>query len=305
MSYLPGQTPEDPENPYASPRAEHWQSGEPPRLPGLVHRDIDVGEVFGQSWRIFKDEIGVCIGAFLVAQVIIFAGNMASQFMMTAATSAGIKEVAIIGMIAVVGWFVSVAITIWISLGLLIFSLNLAAGRNASINDLFSGPKFVLPYLGATVLVVIGAGSVAILGFIPFFILLASGERDGGMLIGAGVLGGFAAVAVGLVTYVRLFPYGYLIVDRGAGAIESLSQSFAITRGNAISLIAIGLLSGIINMLGMLACCAGFYFFTGPYTTLIPAVAYLAMTGQYIADPMAPPEATLLKPLNPQDPEFA
>src|SRR5262249_28038800 len=122
--------------------------------------------------------------------------------------------------------------------------------------------------------------------------------------VGAGVLGVFAALVVGLIIYIRLFPYAYLIIDRGAGVIDCLSQSFAVTRGNGIALFALFVLSGIINILGVLACCAGFYFFTGPFTTLVPAVAYLAMTGQYVADPLAPREAPLFKPLAPEDPDF-
>jgi hypothetical protein len=69
--------------------------------------------------------------------------------------------------------------------------------------------------------------------------------------------------------------------------MESLRLSLEVTRGNAGNIFVIGFATGLINLAGLLACGVGLLF-TIPFTALLFPITYLALTGQPIADPLAP-----------------
>ena len=106
----------------------------------------------------------------------------------------------------------------------------------------------------------------------------------GSLVFGLGLI--IAMVAV-IILALRLSQYYYLIIDRDAGIMESLRLSLEVTRGNAGNIFVIGFMTGLINLAGFLACGVGLIF-TIPYTALLFPVMYLALTGQPIADPLAP-----------------
>jgi uncharacterized membrane protein len=88
----------------------------------------------------------------------------------------------------------------------------------------------------------------------------------------------------------------WLILDRNAGAVDSLSQSMRLTEGNRTSLFLLFLIAMGIGLVG------GFipfsFLFTAPFIYLMMAVAYLRMTGQTTADMLRnpPPQMALAPP---------
>jgi len=79
-----------------------------------------------------------------------------------------------------------------------------------------------------------------------------------------------------------MFPY--LIIDRNLGAIAALKESAQITRGNKMTIFAIGVLLVLLILVGMLPCLLGLLI-VGPYSSVLITVMYLRMTGQRIAVP--------------------
>lgn len=78
----------------------------------------------------------------------------------------------------------------------------------------------------------------------------------------------------------RLFFVLCFIVDQESGSIESISQSWTITRGNFWSLFVLFLVILGINILGALALFVGLLF-TIPFSSLILMVAYRQMVNNY------------------------
>jgi uncharacterized membrane protein len=67
--------------------------------------------------------------------------------------------------------------------------------------------------------------------------------------------------------------YTWAIIDKQAGPIEALQQSWEMTRGSAWNLVLLGLLLGLVNMLGMLAIGLGMLV-TAPLSLVAMGYAY-------------------------------
>jgi hypothetical protein len=80
-----------------------------------------------------------------------------------------------------------------------------------------------------------------------------------------------------------------MILDQNAGVIDSLRDSWEATRGRVATLILVFMLSFALILGGLLACLVGFLV-TGPFTSLMLAVAYLSLTGQPIGRASHTPE---------------
>ena len=100
----------------------------------------------------------------------------------------------------------------------------------------------------------------------------------------------FTAIGLGLLCWIPALivslmysQFYYLIIEQDAGILESMSLSRQITAGNKLTLFAVWVLVGLLNMVGVLACCVGLLA-TAPFGALINVVVYLAMTGQPTAD---------------------
>ncbi len=87
---------------------------------------------------------------------------------------------------------------------------------------------------------------------------------------------GLGSVLV-LVVLARLGQFGYLILDRNAGVLESLRDSWRLTRGRVTTVLLMYLAHVAINLAGGLAFCVGL-FFTVPLTSLLLATTYDALS---------------------------
>lgn len=102
----------------------------------------------------------------------------------------------------------------------------------------------------------------------------------GSILYGLIVLGGiFLLVIPGVIWSIKFMFFSYLIVDQGAGPIESLKRSAAITAGAKWDLFLFGLWLVGINILGALALLIGL-FATIPTTMVATAYVYRRLLGK-------------------------
>jgi uncharacterized membrane protein len=132
-----------------------------------------------------------------------------------------------------------------ISIGLVKISLKLYGNSDKPrFSDLFSYHNLFFKYFFANVLFILGVCVGLMLLIVPGFILL-----------------------------IKCQFYGYLVVDKGMGPLESLKRSFAITRGNFWNLALFDLLVLGICSLGILAFLIGL-FVALPITLMATVFVY-------------------------------
>ncbi len=279
---LPPRFPDDLTNPYSAPEAEIG----PGQYAGygLSPTPFTVGDVLSRSWQIFKPQMWKCIGVVVFLIVLNFAGQMLLNLVPVLVPRDVDPRVG--SAVFFIMWIGVMLLQIWLGIGQALFMLRVARGQDSSFNDVFQGGRWILPVIGASLVFGLAIGGVIALCMIPALITMAAlGGNQGAALVVFGVCA-LIAVVVLIVVTLRLSQFYYLIIDRGAGVMESLRLSVEVTRGNAGNLLVLGFMTWIINIAGALACLVGL-FFTMPFTVLLFPVAYLALTGQPIADPLA------------------
>jgi uncharacterized membrane protein len=273
--------PPDEANPYAPPASD--------LEPELVRLDLQpvelsIGDVLSRSWEIYRDRMGICIAVTIGCNAINYAGNLGLQIGVGLASMAKSQLVTIL--IMVVAFVALFALQLWLSIGQVLVLVDVARGRNTSFNRVFQGGRYILPVLAASMLLCVALGTMLALTAVPgvlAWLILGKDSLAGPIVLGVGLTAG---VVVTCILGLRYSQFNYLIIDRRDGIIDSLRDSMKITQGNAAMLFVIYLLTGLINLGGFLACFIGMIF-TLPFTALMVAVAYLALTGQAIADPYA------------------
>ncbi|MFH2034157.1 MAG: hypothetical protein ABIJ26_05575 [Candidatus Margulisiibacteriota bacterium] len=92
------------------------------------------------------------------------------------------------------------------------------------------------------------------------------------------VCGLILLIVPGIVWAIKFQFFGYFIVDEGAGAVDSLKKSAAITQGAKWDLFLLGICAMMINLLGVLCMAIGL-FATIPTTFVAYANAYRKLKG--------------------------
>ena len=231
------------DNPYQAPLTDSAlpSEGRGQAAPGeIVPTIIETGEVISRSWELFKSQMGIVIGAYLIVAI---GTNVATQLVNTALERID-PSLVIIGSLGM--WVVSM----YLNAGNTLLLLDVARGRQTDLSRLFQGGPIFVSFLLATIVVSLIVG----LGFV--------------LLIIPGVI------------LALMFNFAPLIaVDRNAGVGDALSLSKEITTGNKWTLLLLCLVAFGIMILGFLALCVGILF-TAPFVGLIYVVAYLMASGQ-------------------------
>ncbi|REJ69240.1 MAG: DUF975 family protein [Planctomycetota bacterium] len=276
----------DAANPYASPSLS---SAAPNRFAtgGVEAGEIrptrvDIGDVLSRTWEIYKEQWGMCIAAIMIVYVISGGVGMVTNIVTQVAGAIG--DPVLIVLCLVVFQIVGQVFQLWLWLGASLAMLDVARGRKLELSRLFAGGPYLLRSIGAYLLFSLATTAVlaAFVG-IPALVAFAVTQDEQVTLVATGI-----GVVVALIPFIyislAMSQYQLLIVDKDAGAIESLQLSWQITKGNKLALFVLGLVAVGLILLGMLACCVG-VFFTAPMTVLLFVVNYLAMSGQPIATP--------------------
>ena len=234
----------------------------------IVPQQVELGDILNHSFAVWKKNLGILVAAVLLANVISYAISFTGEIVQVAvAGGQGVQQnpfgqnqfgqqqfgqpqelmVLLVGLgFTVLGYLVQ----IFLGIGHARMSLAAARGQEPEIGMLFSGGKWFLPALGASI------------------------------LFGLAMFAGFIALIVGAIFVALYFwPYQYLIVDDKCGVLDSfgVAKSFAgINKGTSflLWLVSIG-----IALLGLLALCIGLLFAL-PLVHVSFATAYLMMSGQ-------------------------
>ncbi len=235
------------DNPFQSPAAAEMRAEADSEIrKGFHPTRIDLGETLGAAWQLYKANFGqIVLGGLAVMIMSVAIGG---------AVAYGTRDLPFATQ-QVVSFAANVP-SLWLSLGFFVFLLKIARGENASFDVLFSGGRYLLPALGAFV--------IMYLSIIVGLILL---------------------IVPGIIIALMFSQAFCILVDQNAGAIDSLRMSAQATRGNKLTLFALGLVTMmIVAMVTLFTCLVG-YFFVAPFASVVYVTAYLGMTGQGVAVP--------------------
>lgn len=203
---------------------------------------LSVGDCIRFGWETFKQRPWILIGGFVLAMVIASLPGIFGPHPVIGPDGQVIPQP--ITTFEVIMSLASLVISIFVGLGLTTFSLRAHDNIQAvQIADLWNPGPF-WRFLGAHILTVIAIA-------IGFLLLIVPG----------------------IILSVGLAFVGYLVVDRGAGPIEAMKESWRITKGHKWQLLLLFLALLGINLLGILALFVGI-FVSVPITMLAFARAY-------------------------------
>ena len=261
---------------------------------------IDPGEILGEAWSTFKVAWPACLiiywGAAAASWLILFvlSGTLESLEVLLAD-----REVTPI--LHFVRFLGLVMVPAWLWLGQSLAFLKIARRQPVALEHLFLGGRWLLTALLAT-------GVLLAVAAIPCLIIYGSAEgllAIGGdrlvslvrpalfgrtfaplaeyacnwLVVAAASLAVFVGLyATFLAVAVRLGQFTFLIIDRGAGVLESHRLSWELTRGPAASVFLVYLAQLAINLAGLLTVYVGL-FVTLPLTSLVTAATYNALCG--------------------------
>ena len=218
-------------------------------------------QLLSEGWQIFSEQMGMCIGVMLLAQVLLIVAQLPELYVQFFVNLRRLppetKALLSIGMPIVT--FMRVAFSIWLSIGIYQFALKVVRGQTAGVGDLFGGGRYF------------------------WRALLCS------FVLGLAILGGLLLCIVpGFIVILMFWPFLYVLVDRDLPGLQSLSQAAKITSGNKWALFGLMLVCGFINLCGLLALGVGM-FISVPYVVVVTTLAYDRISG--IHKPGEPTEA--------------
>jgi len=245
------------DNPYSSPSAGSYDKPQFASDSGEVRNQIvDAGSVIGYSIEIWKANLGLLVGVFVVVSAISYAMAFALEILQAALQQQNNNDMAIVLVFAViVGNLVSNAIQIYLGIGQAQIALKLARRQPAEFGDLFQGGSRFWPVVGGAILAVIALFLGLLMCIVPAILLM-----------------------------LFYWPFYFLIVDEKTGVFDSFSTAQEVTRGNIGTTFLLWLTGLGIIILGLLALCIG-VIFAAPLVTMIWATAYLMMSGQLSTSP--------------------
>ena len=230
--------------------------------------DHDVGEYVTQSWALFKSDPGLIIGASVL---IGFCWAVANLMPYLGTITGIIFSGPLLG-------------------GLFLFFLKKIRNQTAAIGDAFGGfsPKFgqlLLGHLVPSILAGLALVIPIIVIVVGIVVMGVSGQGRGGG--GAGAFGPVLMVGIGLLIpafcvmiyfqYCWLFTL-FLIADKNMQFWPAMALSRTVVRKHWWMTLWIGIVTGLISLLGLLACGVGLIV-AGPVCIGILAYAYEKLFG--------------------------
>jgi phage FluMu protein Com len=218
---------------------------------------IEAGDILSRTWAIFQREMGMCVVFVLLPGFLNLVASIPNYVVDFMAAQQAIDR-GVAGILQVPLTLAPLAFNFFLTIGQTLGLLKIARGESAQVGDLFAGGRFFWRVLGA------------------------------GLLFGMMCVAGLLACGIGTVIVTLMFgPFIYALVDRDCGVVESLTIAKSITTNNLLALFVLMLANLGLTILGAIPCGLGLLV-TFPFTMLVHAVAYLAMSGLPTAERRLP-----------------
>jgi hypothetical protein len=232
-------------NPYAPPQALPPTPG-----PGYVGQPQpwEIGEVLTGAWEAFKPNWVVLVFGMVVGW---FVGALPSAIPPVLVAVRVVRENSapywvIYGLFS----FIGIVVGAFFQVGFVRIWIKAARGERPEFDELFSGGSRFLPMLGAT------------------------------LLLGLAVcLGSMLCLVPGIIAGLGLMFMPYYVVDQQMGPLEAMAASWTATTGQKGSLFVFSLITILLAVAGLMACCLGL-FVAMPVIAIATATVYLRISGR-------------------------
>jgi uncharacterized membrane protein len=152
---------------------------------------------------------------------------------------------------SLISYLISIIVQAYMLGGIVQFALRVARGEKPEFGVVFSGGRFFAPMLGATLLYTLGI-----------------------------TVGFMACIVPGLFLFAGWIAYSAFVVDKGLGGVEALKASWQATTPYRTNIIVYALLSMLVGLVGVLACCIGALLVSFPVLMIGNAYVYLKLIGE-------------------------
>ena len=160
----------------------------------------------------------------------------------------------------------SLLVGYYVQLGLMRLSLNVVDGKQVTVRQLFDEHRLVVRYIGASIVY----GAIVIVGFLLL-------------------------IVPGIVWSLKYSQYGFLMLDKNLGVMESLSMSGKITNGAKMELVWIGIVVGLLVLVSMIPLGLGLIA-TIPMSVLVGPLLYRRLVKRYEGQGTVETAPTRLEP---------
>lgn len=205
----------------------------------MAKKDFSIDEALKFGWNTMKTNFWFFFGILIVAWIVIYVPSLIGNLLRD-------KSFFLYLFLMLITW----AVQIVINIGLIRISLKFCDGEKPEFNDLFRFQGFFWRYLGGSLMVALIA-----------------------------VVGMFLFIIPGIIWAIMFQFFGFLIIDKNLGIMDSVRQSGNLTKTVRWKLLGFGLLLMLINYLGLLVLIVGI-FATIPTTMLAHAWVYRKLLGQ-------------------------
>jgi uncharacterized membrane protein len=151
--------------------------------------------------------------------------------------------------VTIVTQVVTMVIQAFILGGTVDFSLQVARGGRPPLDTVFKGSRY--------------------------FVSLLLGQLLLALVVALGMV---LLIVPGIILALGLLFWSYLIVDKHLAPIEAMKASWALTMGHKMNLAVFGILSFLVGLGGLLACCVGVLLGSVPVLTMATAFIYLRLS---------------------------
>ena len=222
-----------------------------------MKKDFNISESLSYGWDIMAKNLWFFVGILIISWLLTGIPSNAANRLQENA-----------GGFAFLFRLVGLVLQTIVSIGLIRIQMKFLDGEKPEFGDLFNFQKHFWRFLGASVLYA--------------------------LMVGVGL---FFLVVPGVYLALRFQFFGFCIVDRDAGVMDSFRQSTRITHSVKWKLLGFGILLLLINILGLLCLFVGI-FATVPTTMMAMAAIYRKLLEQTqfeegeavpVSQPSAPP----------------
>jgi hypothetical protein len=256
----------------ASAAPPSWPLPSAPGSDPLSGYQLAFSDAFSFGSLMLRKHYGLLLAATGITIGVTVVGAGVGAMSQALAGSVGGKGALIVIIGAqIFNWLFSLLVSLPVSIGCVWMVVRMCRGEQSSIAAIGEPFRRLLPILALTILVSVIMVLAAIPGaalFIAGGVMLFSSSRwAGGPLLLAGIV---AVLAPLFWLGVRLAPAYLLLLDPRAsgqgplGPIESLSESWRLTKGHAVTLIGIAVIISLIAAVTVMACILPWIFYGNP-----------------------------------------
>jgi len=244
--------------------SEQGQAREPLGAAVLSDQPLDVSLALSSGWALFKQHMGIMVGAGAIYLAILFAA----------------------GMVGAVIPFAQIFVQGPLTGGIIILTLNLSRYNQADISDIFLGFKnygwllLLTVVQGAVVLAALIPGVIVMMvgGLLPVMQAAQAGVNPefGGTTIALLIVGFLLLLVLGTIAGVFTYFWFFLVADKRGEFGEALAAGYRAGKMNFWSILGLIILFGLVGLVSLIPCGLGL-FLSIPWTFAVMTKAYEQM----------------------------